>query len=155
MNQVLFIFTANYPYATGEPYLEHEMKVIWPHFKRIIIVNTSTAEDTDYCYFVPPNATLLRMPMTLGGKLALLGFFLRHFRDVFKEMRVMIQDYQLRISLNNIKIMLASGLMATILSKKLTSYMEVHDLTHDYTLYSYWCDDSALTIALLKRNSHR
>jgi len=154
MDQILVIIVVDYPFGTGEPFLEAELKVIYPYFKRIIIVSTQPLQKSEPLFFVPHNATLVNLPIQIKNKHKLFSIFSQNYKHIWQEVKAIRNNYKLSFDLNHFKTLFASGIRARILYKKLSFILfKEQELKENCILYSYWCEDSAYALALLEKKT--
>ena len=149
MEQTLFLFTADFPYGTGETFLETEINYLAERFEKVIIVTQNT-EDLNPRQ-VPANCEIHRIDLVVSGleKIrALSGLFDSKF---WKELKIIKSVYNKKPNKGIISTMLISLFRA----KKIARYAKTlyRDNQHNSKLffYSYWCDDIALGLAMFQK----
>ena len=141
------IITSEFPYGSGETFLETEIIYLAKVFDKVIIISHNVNSSTKRkC---PSNVEVIRVPYTLNrfGKIkSLLGFLDYNF---WREIKYIKKVYDKSFSFGILKTMLISLTNAkrlkNLYSKILDEYM-----AEFLVLYSYWGNDSALALSLLK-----
>lgn len=145
----LILITSGFPYGREETFLETEILYLSKYFDGIDIISVNPTSMNKRS--LPSNCKvhyLFHNESFLNKIIATLSIF---NILVFKEIKIIKKIYKKKIT---------SGIIATILmglyrGKSLKKYIEINfDLTgkdYDTFIYSYWCDDSALGIALLQK----
>jgi len=143
----LLLFTAGFPFGTSEPFLKTELNYLCNHFDQIIIIAVNP--ESEIRDEIPEKCSLqiIMHKETLFHKIyAALNIFDPLF---WTELAVIIYRYKKRIN----RTIIATMLMGLYRAKKIKKYVVEHfDLEENTntTLYSYWCDDTALGLALLQ-----
>lgn len=143
----LILLTSEFPFGTGETFLESELLYLAQEFEQITIVSNDLHSKIQRV--IPENCTALRFNLELT-KLekvrSLRGVTSKEFREEKRYVR------------NYLKLSLSKGIRNTMLvslfrgKKIMKNLIELNGST-DFTktvCYSYWCDDNALGLAMLK-----
>lgn len=145
MNTRLLLITDGFPYGTVESFLETEIEYLSQGFEEVIIL--SVTNNINSIRHIPQNVKVVNYYPKQGivSKLtALLQIF--NF-ETWKELKYLKIKYNLKLT----KGILATLLVSQYNSKKIAQ--EINPFIHaKTTLYSYWCNDSALALAHLKKN---
>ena len=80
MSKVLFFFTSEYPFGTGETFIENEMPFLAQAFDKIILISNNC--DGNQTRQVPENVIVKRFPYELN-KIQSLTAILRIFNPLF------------------------------------------------------------------------
>lgn len=147
MNTHLVLITSGFPYGTSEPFLETEIKYLSAQFERITILCPETRNSTHRP--VPSNCSVVRFSNSLSklDKIqALFGFLSPIFR---KEMFRVRSIYKQKISLGILKIALMSLFQAKRIVNEINQQIRSKSSFENIICYSYWCDNSAIALALL------
>ena len=130
----LILFTADYPYGKGETFLENEIQFLSNHFNEVLVVSSSSS--TDKTRKTPQNVRtqLFRSKDSLKKYLALLdlNFIKEYIQNFFTN------------PLKN-KVAINSWVFASQLAIEAQE-----NITANTVLYSYWLDDKALALCILK-----
>lgn len=146
----LILLTGGFPFGNGETFLETEIKYLCEGFEQVQILAVD-----------PQDAEKRTLPANCGVSI------IRTERDAKQKLRALtaILDPRIKKEINIIKdiygMTLNKGILSTLLmSLQRAKTIEKQILPHldddqNIVLYSYWCDDSAIALALLveKRNA--
>lgn len=143
MNKKLVLITAGFPFGTNETFLETEINYLSESFEQVTIVavDPASAEQRP----VPSNCNVVVLKVQLSGVEKLLGIL---DRRAWQEFNIINNIYRERLTLGKLKTMLVSLARAKKIRRRLTKRIP---LDHNTVLYSYWCDDVALAIAMLNK----
>lgn len=143
----LVLFTGGFPFGGVETFLETEIVYLARGFSQVIIIPVNPPKGM--IRELPSNCTVqpLYIPEGMGLKLPALRFiFSRLFR---RELHILHRLYGKSLSRGILNTMLVSLARASVIKKA----AEKHAANSETTcFYSYWCDDTALALALLKRD---
>tara|TARA_B110001452_G_scaffold104087_1_gene86349 strand:+ start:1088 stop:2329 length:1242 start_codon:yes stop_codon:yes gene_type:complete len=146
--KILFFITANFPFGNGETFIETEINYLSEAFDQInIISHDNTSKKIRK---IPNNVKIERYlyDLTFFQKcLAIFSFFDKIF---WNELKVILFNYKIKLSVGILKTMLISLFNAKRL-KKIYKKEISNFLNNNLYLYSYWCNDSSLALALLKK----
>jgi glycosyltransferase involved in cell wall biosynthesis len=140
----LILLTAGFPFGSSETFLETEIKYLCEAFEKvqILAVNPLSIEMRP----VPENCSVNAIYFKSGllQKLkALTGVFDYRTRD---ELKIIRHNYVLYLNMRILSTLLISLQRAKYIQQRLLAFIEKENET---VLYSYWCDDSALALALI------
>jgi glycosyltransferase involved in cell wall biosynthesis len=151
MKNKLILFTSDFPFGTGETFLETEIEYLCKGFDEVQIVSSSGRVQTRS---VPENCAIERIDLHVGASQKLLSL-LQVFNPLFwKELKVIRTVYQLPISMGIIFTMLVSLKRGKKVAQKVRALSEKIGSNEQLFFYSYWCDDVALGIAIAQKK-HR
>ncbi len=141
----LVVFTGGFPYGSGETFLETEVTYLAQGFDKVhfVAVNPSNSIPRN----LPDNCTAegLLIPLGLMQKIAALRFF---GSPLFWQERTIIHKvYKQRLSKGIIHTMLISLDRAQRVRKRAEKLIT----SKNPVFYSYWCDDTALGLAILSK----
>lgn len=140
----LILITGGFPFGNGETFLETEIKYLCSGFEKVRIL--AVDPNSSVQRVVPANCsvTILNTERGLLQKFkALFGFF---DSRITKEIRIIRKIYGLKLNKGIVSTMLVSMNRAKVIKRELDSGIK-NDV--ETVCYSYWCDDSALALALL------
>lgn len=147
----LILLTSSYPYGNSETFLENEIEYLSNNFKKILIL-AHNLENTE-ARLVPKNVKVIRFRYNLNffEKLFSISQF---FSSLFwAEYFVIKKQYNKKITLGILKTMLISIFNAKRMLKFYKS--QINDFSPSVPiLYSYWSNDSAISLALLKSENN-
>jgi glycosyltransferase involved in cell wall biosynthesis len=144
----LIFLTAEFPYGTGETFIENELPFLISAFDKIIIITNK--QETKSRRTIPDgNVTVIHYPygLSVTDKIkSLRGIFSNLF---WEEIKIIKTEYQLKIKWSIVKTLLSS-----IQKKKKTAdsiSLHIENLSKSNTwVYSYWLNDMAAGMAELK-----
>ncbi|MBU2019076.1 MAG: glycosyltransferase [Bacteroidetes bacterium] len=144
LSQKLVLLTAEFPFGKGETFLESELPILCQHFDEVKIYTTKSANKN--AREVPNNCQVNSLQIKSSG----LKVILQIFNPIdWKEIFITLKNYKDTKFLGSLKTMLVSLMRAKSIARKLKT--ELNGISEkNTTLYSYWCDDSALALAILK-----
>jgi glycosyltransferase involved in cell wall biosynthesis len=143
MNKGLILITSMYPYGNAETFLETEILYLNNFFETITIIPIHQQNTKRN---IPSKCKLL--PFQTSNKW--------HWKQLIKSLLIIEitrELLQISISKSNVgifKTMLVSLNNAIQIENHILSNFNKQELKN-IVLYSYWCDDSALALALLKK----
>jgi glycosyltransferase involved in cell wall biosynthesis len=146
MKNKLILFTADFPFGTGETFLETEIKYLAEGFDEVKIISQNTFSKE--CRHLPENCSAERIELSISSAekiKALLGVLNPLF---WKERNVIKSVYGKRLTKGIIFTMLISLYRAKKV-KAAVSALQLKDkpAVKQY-FYSYWCDDVALGLTM-------
>ena len=145
MKKKLVLVTAHFPYGSSETFLESELPILAKNFEQIEILTFPIKGEKRN---IPANCTVIDILI----KESTLSAFLVILSPIFwKELFTIHLRYHKKISIGILKTMLISLIRA----KKIASFINLK-IQHkqDYIYYSYWCDDTALALAILNKENN-
>jgi len=148
--KILFLITSNYPFGTGETFIENEIKYLSDGFDKVIIISHDDGSRTRRP--VPNNIEVVPCRYTLDGFEKLMALIVLFSPIFWSELRVIREVYKSSISFGILKTMVIS-LFNALRLKKMYQEVTKQYASSNAILYSYWCNDSALALALLKREN--
>lgn len=154
----LVILVTDYPYGTGEPFLEDEIKILESNFEKIYLLHTGFKQrkGSDFELYTPKNAEVLNLyskEQKLGLPFILKLLFSFHFlhelflvkfkhkRPFSKNIFKLISDYWISSEAGK------HALKQVIISEKID--------VEDTLFYSYWCDVHAISLAKLAKENRK
>lgn len=142
----LILFTSDFPYGTGETFLESEIRYLCEGFDEVRIVSASTSAEQTRT--VPENCRVERIDLEMKT-LQKVGSLFQIVHPLFwKEMNVIRKTYQLPLSKGILFTMLVSLQRGKRIAKKVRDLLKNTGPNESLFFYSYWCDDAALGLAL-------
>jgi glycosyltransferase involved in cell wall biosynthesis len=143
----LILFTAGFPFGTSEPFLKTELNYLCNHFDQIIIIAVNP--ESEIRDEIPEKCSLqiiIHKERLLYKIYAAFNIFDPLF---WTELAGIIYRYKKRINRTIIATMLIGLYRAKKIKKYVVEHFDLEENTNT-TLYSYWCDDTALGLALLQ-----
>jgi colanic acid/amylovoran biosynthesis glycosyltransferase len=151
MANTLVLFTADFPFGSGETFLETEIEFLSKGFKTIRIISANTQQEQTRV--VPNNCSVERINLnltTLQKIQSLLGIFSEMYRS---EKGLLNEKYGLKLNAGIRKTMLVSLFRAKLVAEKAESILQSVDKEDQLFFYSYWSDDVAIGLGMLQ-NKH-
>jgi glycosyltransferase involved in cell wall biosynthesis len=140
----LILLTSGFPFGSHETFLETEIKYLCEGFDQVQILAVDPTEET--IRQVPDNCSvsIIRTQRSTRQKLKALSSILDP--RVKAEIRSIKEVYGMTLSKGVLSTLLMSLQRAKAIEKQILPFIDEDRKT---VLYSYWCDDSALALALL------
>ena len=148
-HKTLVLLTSEFPYGNGETFLETEIQYLAQTFEQIIVL--SSAGNRCNIRKLPENCKTIYLSRKVSAVEKLFSLIFIFHPLIWKEIQTVRNIYKLRIN----KSRLATMLIALYQAKRIKKYILKKIITHQsipFILYSYWCDEAALGIALVKKN---
>ena len=147
--KTLVIFTSYFPFNLYETYLEIEIHYLAKVFDEIYII--SNESDASFKRETPANIKVFSVPYSLNFFDKISSWFQLFNSEFWKEIKFVRTQYKQPVTSKIVNTILqslhkAKGLKATI-EKFIPGITERKDVT----LYSYWANDSAVSIAYLRK----
>ena len=149
----LLLITHNYPYGSGEPFLEMEIQYLSVAFNEIIIISKNVTDEKSR--ELPKNVILHRYdPKSnfierLFFPILLLTNLGTVVKDFFHELKLTKEIYNIKMNFSRIRVLfhfigkglqLSDYIIRNVLKKRNFS-----------VAYSYWLDNSAYALRILKK----
>ena len=157
--KTLVLITSQFPFGTGESFIESELPFLVRNFeKTIIIAQNTTGKRTRS---TPDNVVLYRYnPSTsLPGFLYMPFLLILNFLTIsklFKEEVAFRRSINYSLTINNSLVLLKKIVKAVQLRDFIRKIVFKEKVTQDIVFYSYWLKTSAHALAMLDyRNSAR
>jgi glycosyltransferase involved in cell wall biosynthesis len=147
-SKTLIFITSSFPYGNGETFIESEINQLSNLFDKVIIVSHDTLSKEKRN--IPKNISIVRerYSLTLFEKIiALKGVFSRKFLN---ELAIIKSTYNKKVSLGILKTMILSLYNAQRLQSVYNKIINQYNVENVFC-YSYWCNDSALSLSLLNK----
>jgi len=151
MARILLFFTNDYPFGKDETFIENEMPVLAKAFDKIVVIsNDCTNKQTRQ---IPKNVSIERYSYFLNKLnlfISLTGLFTTSF---WAEMKIIKTIYKKEYSFIIIKTIVQTLQKAKVFNKKIDCIIAKYSSADDRLFaYSYWADDTAFALTLLKKN---
>jgi colanic acid/amylovoran biosynthesis glycosyltransferase len=146
---ILFFFTADFPFGNQEAFLENEITILSKNFDRIVII--SGANDLSFERSLPKTVEVKNIPYenTFTFFQKILAFCnLRLYKEFF----LMLFFYKRLPNYGRVKTVLRSYLNSSILEVIYNSEISKYSSYKKY-LYSFWFNDSTISMGLLKKKN--
>lgn len=140
----LILITAGFPFGMGETFLETEVKYLAEGFDNVKIVAINPSNQTRRS--LPENCQATALEINVGGKEKLKALRYLFTKLFWREVKVIRSVYKKKLTKGMINTMLISLYRASKIKDELETLLD----TNEQIFYSYWCDDAALALGLLK-----
>jgi glycosyltransferase involved in cell wall biosynthesis len=145
MNNTLVLITAGYPYGYHETFLETEILFLSEQFEKVYIIALDPSNDSKR---IVPDNCVVHTAFTRKGVLPKFkAIFGLTNRQVIKELIIIRKDYKLLLNLGIIKTLLMSFVRSKEIAKSIETIIPPSERI---VYYSYWSDDGAIALGLLK-----
>jgi len=149
MAKVLFFFTAEYPFGSGETFVENEMIYLEKAFDRIMIISNNCKNNQTRT--IPAKSTIERFPYELNFFQTLLSLFGLFSPLFWKEYSTIKSGYKKKTSFVIFKTMLISLRKSKVFGKNFIRIIKKHSTADEQIYcYSYWANDTAFALSQLK-----
>ncbi len=148
MANKLVLLTADFPFGSGETFLETEIAYLSKGFDSVRIISANT--QNEQTRIVPENCSVERIKLnltTLQKIQSLLGIFSEMYRA---EKGLLNEKYGLKMNAGIRKTMLVSLFRAKLVAEKAESMLQSVDKEDQLFFYSYWSDDVAIGLGMLQ-----
>jgi glycosyltransferase involved in cell wall biosynthesis len=146
----LIVFTAGFPFGGSEPFLKEELKYLVRSFDTVMLVTVNPeGKITQNLHEACQLFSLQHKDTFFQKTRALFNLFDALF---WEELQVLKNVYKKKISFSILATMLMGLQRAKLIKKFVLRTIKMEPNVNLY-LYSYWCDDTAIGIALLQRSN--
>ncbi|MCS6820224.1 MAG: glycosyltransferase [Chitinophagales bacterium] len=145
---VLVLLTSEFPYGLGETFLEEEIEYLSKHFRKIIIISEYSGDKPQR--FVPQNCEVIKYNPQNEIKFKWLAILMIFHYYTWIELYYIVLVYKLALT----KVTISTLLLSLFVGLKYKSFLKrILDKNKEQPLvfYSYWCMNSAVALALLKK----
>lgn len=149
----LILFTSDFPYGTGETFLESEIGYLCEGFDEVRIVSSSAS--TEQTRTVPENCRVERIDLEVKTPQKLMSLSRIVHPLFWKELSVIRKIYQLPLSKGILFTMLVSLWRGQKIAQKVGALIKTAGPEENLFFYSYWCDDAALGLAFAQKDNAR
>lgn len=149
-NKILIFFTEEFPFGSGETFIENEINHLSKSFKIVYIVSKNSFSNIERTF--PENIVIVNNKFNISLSEKILSLTQLFSKKVFQEI-IFIKNLKIKFNRVNFFILLKS----LIVSKRVSGI--INDIiTNDHSsdmiyLYSYWWMDEALGIARYKNKN--
>lgn len=153
MKNKLFLFTADFPYGTGETFLETEITYLAEGFDEVVIVsqNLSDAQTRQ----VPENCIVSRIELSVSNADKLKALVSLSDPLFWKEKSIVKNVYSKKLTKGIISTMLVSLRRAKKVKQFISQICKKQTSDTQVYFYSYWCDDVALGLAMAQKENSK
>lgn len=152
MKNQLILFTSDFPYGTGETFLETEIIYLSKGFDEVKIITQNTS--SNFSRSLPENCIVERINLTISRSdkfKALLGLFNPLF---WIERKIIKTIYGHSLTKEVVRTMLISLYRGKKVKAIVIDLKQANSQNIKQSFYSYWCDDVALGLALAQNEKN-
>lgn len=147
---ILFLVTAGFPYGNSETFLENEIESLCKEFDKVVIITHDIISERKRN--THDSVEIHRLNYSVKGIQKLKSIFFIFNPIFWNELRIIRKTYNKKISLVIFKTALISLFNAKCLAYKYLKIAKNYENSNHY-FYSYWSNDSAIAISLLKKEN--
>ncbi|MEY3499339.1 MAG: hypothetical protein RL308_1008 [Bacteroidota bacterium] len=151
MQKKLTLFTADYPYGTGETFLETEITYLAEGFDEVVIVSQNLVDAQTRQ--VPANCKLVRLNLSVSTADKLLSLASLLHPVFWKELFIVKKVYVKSLYKGILSTMLISLFRAKKVKSLIAKQLKNTPAETQNYFYSYWCDDVALGLAMTEKEN--
>src|SRR5690606_29714067 len=141
----LVLFTAEFPYGTGETFLESEIIYLAEGFDEIRIISLNSKDPQTRS--LPSNCVVERLDLQISKKDKFRSLFQIFSSKFWQEKQIIKSVYRLKMSKRIFSTILISLYRAKRVERKVLELIKSSKNVQQF-FYSYWCDDVAIGLAL-------
>ena len=154
-NRNLAIILKNYPYFNGEPFFEAELNTLAGSFTNILIFSRHQTSENELTHFkLPSNVSHVNLVIKSSLVTRTKSIVRSIFNGTFLRLINDLKNQNVKIRLLPLKTAMVYDELAMVTEQQIVQ--ELHGIGHvanDFIWYSYWCDDAAYMLALMKAQS--
>ena len=148
----LILITSSFPYGNGEPFLETELTYLCKDFEKVLIFSRGCLDQN--LSEVPQNVIVISIANTISFSQRLVSLLNVFNRTFLNELKIIHTSYSKKFTIGILKTMLVSLQKAKVYRNAILN--ELNQMNPNETIiYSYWSDDAAIALALLKKKNRR
>jgi glycosyltransferase involved in cell wall biosynthesis len=151
MKNQLILFTADFPYGTGETFLETEIVYLAKGFDEVKIISQNISSEE--CRSLPDNCSVERINLSISAADKIRALFGVLNPLFWKERKVIKSVYGKHLTKGIIFTMLISLYRATKVKAAVSRLQQTDQSAVKQYFYSYWCDDVALGLAMAQKDN--
>lgn len=151
--RTLVLITSDFPFGTGEPFLETEFPVISSEFEQTVIFSRNTTSNNRRD--LPQNVTVFRFSTTTGFK-GFLNLPILLFKnsslisEIYGDEIKFRNDIHYSVTLKRKLFLLKKIIKAVQLRDFIKSHLKQLNIDHGIVFYSYWANSGAHAAAMLR-----
>ena len=137
----LYLFTAKFPFGTGETFLENELPVLTRRFSRIYIIPFMAAGEPRS---IPANATIIQRKHYEAGSM---------LKSIPLISTILVKEF---LNTNSKTYFLSkTSQWVSFIKKAIANSRFINDVLaksdNDYSIYSFWMNDWVLALSILRK----
>ena len=149
-NKILILFTEEFPFGSGETFIESEISYLSEHFRVVYIVTKDSFSNIERP--VPENIVIVNNQFNISLFDKFLSLFQLFSKKVFQEL-IFIKNLKIKFNRVNFYILLKSLVESKRVGNIITDIITNNHSSDKMYLYSYWWVDEALGIARYKNKN--
>tara|TARA_B100001287_G_scaffold238699_1_gene212265 strand:+ start:1537 stop:2769 length:1233 start_codon:yes stop_codon:yes gene_type:complete len=149
-SNILLFINGGFPYGNGETFIENEINQLSTLFDKVIIVSHDITSKEKRN--IPNKISTYRERYSLMFLEKVIAFKYVFSRKFLNELVIIRSTYNKRITLGILKTMILSLYNAQRLKLVYNKFINQYKGENIFC-YSYWCNDSALSLSLLKEKN--
>lgn len=149
MQNKLVLFSADFPFGSGETFLEAEIDFLAEGFDEVIIISQNECDAQTRQ--IPPNCKVERIQLSVSKFQKIKAIFGIATILFWKEYSIVKKVYAKKRTRGIITTMLISLTRAKTVKKYIADLINRESLDAKLVIYSYWCDDVALGLAMANK----
>lgn len=142
----LVLITSNYPYGTGETFIENEINFLAHHFQEVKIIPINDRVKNKQ-RFLPDNVKVIDLKNNVEVSLVHVLFTIGFNKQILMEFMLNL----LRNPLRN-KVLIKS-ISNALTIRNILNLMIIQNKNTELYFYTYWLDDAAIALSLLKTSA--
>lgn len=146
----LILFTADFPFGTGETFLETEIVYLAKGFDEIKLISLNCKDPQTRT--LPSNCVVERFDVNVYKKDKIKSLFQLFNPKFWEEKKIIKSVYDLKLTKGILSTMLVSLYRAKKVEQRVEDILKSNK-GKQAIFYSYWCDDVALGLALAAEKS--
>ena len=146
-NKKLLFFTATYPFGKGEAFIENEINYLSDQFDHIFLITNDTTSSEKRS--TPSNVTVYRHPYSLNRIQKLKALTKLFSLDFWRELWFVVNVLGVFPTRRIVFTALSSAYKSTVIRRFISTVIGLQK-QDTFITYSYWSDDSAVALAMLK-----
>ncbi|HWB62264.1 MAG TPA: hypothetical protein VG603_02050, partial [Chitinophagales bacterium] len=148
----LLLFTAQFPFGNGETFIENELPFLVEAFEQVIIIAADTTSPQTRT--LPSKVKVIRRPLSAGLKHKLASLLRFFSKDISNEIHFVKQTLRPRPYAQILSAIIGSYAQGLAITQFIKNLIASNKLEPASTLlYSYWMDNTALGLALFKKQN--
>ena len=149
-SKVLYFLTSEFPFGSGETFIENEIHFLSKAFKKVVII--SGASDSSLQRSVPQNVEIKKITYdyTFSFQEIIMSIF--SWR-LIKELSLMFFSYKKLPIFGRLKTIITSNANSFRLKKLYSNEIDSLNLNTKKYLYSFWFNDSTYALGLMKKEN--
>jgi glycosyltransferase involved in cell wall biosynthesis len=147
--KTLIFFTSQFPFGSGETFIENEFPLLADAFDRVFIISNNTSDAQTRS--LPGGVEIIRIPYKAQARFKLQSLLHAFSAILTSEIKFIRQKLHLPVNREALSVLFGTYAKALEINNFLSRLVANHNLDLSSAwLYSYWMNDMAAGIALFK-----